>query len=299
MSAHNSTTPSFDWPLLEGSRPVWAGDRFIVDGRSCHVLDYDGGASGWSEDLTLFHEAVAGEGDHPIDIASRQRARQVLKQHLGQRRPVLLEVGCSSGFLLRELVQDWPDHLVIGADYIRGPLDRLSSAMPTLPLLRFDLVACPLPSESVDGVVALNVLEHIERDAAAVEQIGRVLKPGGVAVIEVPAGPHLYDAYDKYLHHYSRYRLDELCRMVERAGLAVAERSHLGFLVYPAFAMVKRRNRRALGESEEVQRQVVERSITSSGAGPLLRWATWIEARIGQWVSYPVGIRCVITAIRR
>jgi SAM-dependent methyltransferase len=170
--------------------------------------------------------------------------------------------------------------------------------MPGLPLLRFDLVKCPLPSASVDAAVLLNVLEHIEDDAGAVGQVARVLKPGGVAVIEVPAGPGLYDAYDKYLRHYRRYRLPDVARLLERAGLRVVERSHLGFLIYPAFVLVKRMNRRWLDAPEDMQRSVVERSIASSGHGPLLRWATAIEERFARWISYPAGIRCVAVALK-
>jgi hypothetical protein len=72
-------------------------------------------------------------------------------------------------------------------------------------------------------VVLVNVLEHFEDDAAAVSHVARVLKPGGVAVIEVPAGPQLFDVYDKYLQHFRRYQLADLCRLVERAGLQVIE----------------------------------------------------------------------------
>ena len=39
----------------------------------------------------------------------------------------------------------------------------------------------PLPSESCDAVVMLNVLEHIAHDAGALAQTHRILKPGGVA----------------------------------------------------------------------------------------------------------------------
>lgn len=289
---------AFPWPDVRGVPAAWTGRGFLVGGEPQAVLDYESGESGWSEDLTQFHEDVAGDGQHPIDVASRRRARAALKRHVRVDNPVLLEAGCSSGFLLRELQSEWPQALVIGSDYIRGPLDRLSRVLPTVPLLRFDLVKCPLPSASVDAVVLLNVLEHIEDDGAAMAQAARLLKPGGTAVIEVPAGPELFDVYDKYLHHFRRYRLPAVTALVERAGLRVVERSHLGFLLYPAFAFVKRRNRRWLHAPESVQREVVAKNISASGQGPVLRWATGIEDRLAAYVRYPCGIRCVVTAVK-
>ena len=44
-----------------------------------------------------------------------------------------------------------------------------------------------------------------------------MLKPGGVAVIEVPAGPELFDDYDRQLQHFRRYTLRGICSVVERA----------------------------------------------------------------------------------
>src|SRR5262249_47535249 len=156
-----------------------------IGNESAPVLSYGHGPSGWSESLTDMVEAIDGDGRHPIDVASRDYARAMLKRRVRTRpaETAILEVGCSSGPLLAELLQDWPDSLVIGSDFIEGPLQRLAVRFPQLPLLRFDLTQCPLPSASVDGVVLLNVLEHIEDDRAALAQLFRVLKPGGVVLI--------------------------------------------------------------------------------------------------------------------
>jgi SAM-dependent methyltransferase len=290
----------FDWPPIDDVQPQWTGREFRLGNRSCLVLDYGANHSGWSEGLTGFHEEVAADGVHPIDVASRRRARRTLRRYVRTRPEdvILLEVGCSSGFLVRELRRDWPRSLVIGSDYIAEPLHRLAARLDPTPLLRFDLVECPLPDASLDGVVLLNVLEHIDDHVSAIAQVARILKPGGIAVVEVPAGPHLYDAYDEYLRHFRRYRLHELCALVESAGLQVVERSHLGFLVYPLFASTKRRNQRELHTSEQRQRDLVKQNIISSATTPVLGWALALEDSLSRFLSYPVGIRCVVTAVK-
>ena len=135
-------------------------------------------------------------------------------QWLGAKPPVIMDIGCSSGAMLKLLLREFQDSSILGADYVRGPLDVLAGKFSGVPLLQFDLTACPLPDDSLDGIVLLNVLEHIEEDEAALAQIARILKPGGIVVIEVPAGPNLYDIYDRQLLHHRRYRMSALssCR---------------------------------------------------------------------------------------
>jgi SAM-dependent methyltransferase len=187
-----------------------------------------------------------------------------------------------------------PHALVLGADYVRGPLEKLGCAIPDLPLLQFDLVNCPLPDGSFDGVILLNVLEHIENDFAALQQTARILKPGGVAAIEVPAAPNLYDIYDKQLMHFRRYRMADLVRQVRASGLEILERSHLGCFLYPGFWMVKKRNRRHLRASPEKQKMIVGQNMQQARHNPLFHLAMRSEAWARRYVYLPVGIRCLI-----
>jgi SAM-dependent methyltransferase len=283
----------FPWPALAGGvRPVWTGKHFGVGTTQLTVLPYTTGDSGWSDGLTKMHEESAG-AHHPIDVMSREWALTALRRHLKTHDGIILEIGSSSGFLLELLRRRFPESTLIGSDFLLAPLERLADRLGDVPLLQFDAVRCPLPDGSVDAVILLNVLEHIEDDHEAMRQVARILSPGGVAVVEVPAGPHLYDIYDEQLQHYRRYSQRTLLQLGTNAGLSVVRRSHLGCLVYPGFALVKRRNRRMVSRPADVNRRTVEAAITKTAGSRLVRLVLRCESRVERHIRMPFGIRCV------
>lgn len=274
--------------------PIWDGTEFAIGEARHRVLAYGATNSGWTDGLTAFHEEAAGDS-HYIDVASRREALDSLRRHLHSPQPVIMDVGCSSGFLLPELKRHFPSSTVIGADYVYGPLDRLSTRLPGIPLLQFDLTECPLPNACVDAVVLLNVLEHIEDDLRAMQQVQRVLKPGGIAVIEVPAGPQLYDLYDKQLMHHRRYSMIELQRKLKQAGLRTVDRSHLGFFLYPGFWIAKRIGQIRRNAGDQRQKRIVERRIKTGRSSALLGAIMSFESALRRTIYYPFGIRCLVT----
>ena len=70
-------------------------------------------------------------------------------------------------------------------------------------------------------IYAINVIEHIADDVAALAQLRELLRPGGKLVIFVPAFPMLYSEMDRRIGHFRRYRLTALASATERAGLVV------------------------------------------------------------------------------
>ena len=278
----------------DGSRPIWTGNGFMVDGQFKTVLKYSSNVSGWVDDLTHFHESTTGS-DHWIDIASRQYTIMQLEQHVKKKSPVILEIGCSSGYMLKAIQKSFPKALILGVDCISGPLNELSKEFRGIPLLQFDLVRCPLPDMSVDTLVLLNVLEHIQHDSVALFQLNRILKPGGVLILEVPAGPSLYDVYDEYLLHYRRYGFTGLRNLVCGAGFSIIRASHLGFFLYPMFVLAKKRNQHFFNSESGNKRKVVEESINRTRSNLLFKFILNVEIRLGRYVSYPFGIRCLMT----
>ena len=288
----------FMFPVPPGYHqdPVWTGKGFRIGSENIPVLHYTACNAGWTSDLTEFHEAEADQGNHYIDRASRVHACTESGKKL-QADSILLEIGSSSGYLLRDIKKAFPGIFIIGSDCIPEPLETIAKQYPDIPLIQFDLVTCPLPDNCVDVIVALNVLEHIENDVAALWQIHRILKPGGWAILEVPASPELYDFYDKQLRHFRRYSLDELSRKAENAGFTVRNASHLGFFVYPAFRFMKLRNKQKMNQTEVQTQDSVKELIHLGGPGMnrFLSFMMSMELDLGRVIRYPRGIRCLIT----
>jgi SAM-dependent methyltransferase len=285
----------FKLPPPDGFKlePIWTGRGFKIGSFEFSVLEYSENFQGWSDELTSLHEVSVGDV-HPIDEASRAEAIRQLKLRLqGVNSPAILEIGCSSGYLLRDILSSLPRAIVVGADVVRAPLFRLAQSLPSVPLMRFDLLRCPLPDASFDAVVLLNVLEHIDDDVQALRQIFRLLKPGGFVVLEVPAGPHLYDNYDKALMHFRRYSMSGLVANLERTGFSVVRKSHLGYLIYPAFSYVKRRNQRS---AKQDLRLLVSEQAKNTSSSFFIRVAMRVEFFLGRFISYSYGVRCLVSA---
>jgi SAM-dependent methyltransferase len=277
-------------------RAVWNGSNFKIDDATRRVLSYDVGESGWTEDLTRLHEGAAGS-NHFIDVASRAYALEEVKRTITRTPSRILEVGCSSGFFLHQLIKGLPGHVIIGSDYTLPTLNTIAPTVPDVPLLQFDLTRCPLPDQFIDTAILINVLEHIDDDEAAVSQLFRILRPGGAVVIEVPASGTLFDVYDRALMHFRRYDMNRLTTLLTKSGFVIDRRSHLGFLVYPAFYLSKRLNQiRYPSNAKLDERKIILKLISSTEkASALMTHIMSLEALLRKRFFLPFGIRCLVT----
>lgn len=72
-----------------------------------------------------------------------------------------------------------------------------------------------------DALLYIDVLEHIEDDAAEVRKAAAALKPGGYLCVLVPANPEDYTAFDKAIGHYRRYTKKALLKTAQQPSLQV------------------------------------------------------------------------------
>lgn len=131
--------------------------------------------------------------------------------------PAYVDVGCSNGFLTKQ-VAEWSRAAdVTGLDHNEENLERARSSYPQISFKSVDL-NCRLEVEPyADLVTCFETLEHVGDPATAVENLFRLAKADGVLFITVPIESGMIGAL-KFLAkvHLLNYSLDELCDTDER-----------------------------------------------------------------------------------
>lgn len=135
----------------------------------------------------------------------------------------VLEVGAGMGVLSEQLASAGLERLVL-ADTEEYFLAHLRDAFGGRQDVEVVEVALPGPVDigrPVESAVAMNVLEHIEDDVAALRDLAAAVRPGGTVVLWVPAYMRLYGEFDRKLGHVRRYTPTTMRATAERAGLSV------------------------------------------------------------------------------
>jgi SAM-dependent methyltransferase len=166
--------------------------------------------------------------------------------HLAPRRRLrLLDAGCGTGGNLPHLEgMGW----AMGVDVAREAM--VGCRARGVRAARANLQALPFPDAVFDVVVSLDVIYHawVVDDEAAVEEMGRVLRPGGVMLIRVPALKILWGAHDETVQSRHRYTRRELVRLLERRGLRVVRATYANTFLFPLL-LVRRSLDRVLGRT--------------------------------------------------
>jgi SAM-dependent methyltransferase len=147
----------------------------------------------------------------------------------------ILDVGCNSGVAVGILQER-------GYDAYGTDLDEGAIAAGTARGIKNLKVATgnrqPFDDATFDVVLALDVIEHIDDDHAAVREMKRVLKPGGIMIIKVPAFKFLWGLQDEVAHHKRRYTKESLAHVLTSEGLELKRTTYFNtFLFMPITAV--------------------------------------------------------------
>jgi SAM-dependent methyltransferase len=213
----------------------------------------------------------------------RAIASALLRPALGAGAPGprrLLDAGCGTGFNL----------LALGRLGRATGIDLAPEAIAFcrergVRAVRAGLLALPFPDAAFDAVTSFDVIYHawVTDDRAAVAEMARVVRPGGVLLVRVPALKMLWGAHDVEVQSRHRYTRGELRTLLEGCGLRVERATYCNSLLFPLL-LARRTLDRLLG------REGSDVGFLPAPLEWLFRRALVVEAALVRaGLSFPVG----------
>ena len=142
-----------------------------------------------------------------------------------------LEIGCGTGYVLSGIEGSFPHLKLLGSEIFTQGLEFASQRLSHTQLFQMDALSVPFKSE-FDGIGLFDVLEHIQPDYLALEQIYQALNPEGNLILTVPQHPWLWSQADDHACHVRRYQSQELKNKVQQAGFKIVKMtSFVSFLL--------------------------------------------------------------------
>jgi SAM-dependent methyltransferase len=270
-------------PLRE-TRPCVAIGAGFLDGRSEADLKRE-----------YYAEYRKVEDVHWWFVGRRRILLQVLDRYIGRSngdQRQILDVGCGTGTMLSHLAAYGKaqgidiDEEAVGYCHERGLLDvRLGEAA--------DL---PFPDGSFDLVTALDVVEHLDDDAAALREAGRVLRPGGYVLVTVPAHRFMWGDQDEVNLHKRRYVASEIRDRLRATGFQVERVSYINAFMFPPIAAVRLIRRLEHRLRPRTTSQSDFRYPAPRPLNFLLALIFGLEAPIVRRVDIPIGVSILALA---
>ncbi|WP_168583675.1 class I SAM-dependent methyltransferase [Gephyromycinifex aptenodytis] len=111
-----------------------------------------------------------------------------------------------------------------------------------LSVIRADATRLPFADQSLDLVVAFDVLEHLADDEGCVQEVMRVLRPHGRFLVAVPCDPKLWSEHDVAVDHLRRYTRETLTALLERPGFELRSMTSWNVLLRPVVALRRKKS---------------------------------------------------------
>jgi len=238
------------------------------------------------------------ERDHWWFAAKRRLVTRAIGRHVGRGDGArAADIGCGTGAMVDDLAASG-FAAVIGTDASSTAIGFAHRATESSESVAGHLVtvaeALPFRAESLRCLTSLDVVEHLDDDVVALREYLRVVEPGGVVVLTVPAYRWAWSDHDVALGHRRRYSRDELRAAVEAAGFVVERATYFhSWLVLPALLVRRTPLGRLMGGSSPE-----EASFGSPSLNRLLGVVSRTEAAVLRRADLPFGLSILLVARR-
>jgi SAM-dependent methyltransferase len=202
----------------------------------------------------------------------------------------VLEVGCGSGGFLARLRDLLPGARLRGIEPNDAARTQAEKRGAVVEPGTFEHL--PVDDHAVDIVFALDVLEHCGDDAAALAEARRVLRPGGLLIVTVPALPALWSRWDDVNAHRRRYLREGLADLARGAGFEVTRTTYFNMLLLPIGWAVRKLSRPSGGQPPPGA------DLPPRPVNALLALVFGLERRFLRHAGLPIGMSLLLVARR-
>ncbi len=165
----------------------------------------------------------------------RGRRRVIEEELRALRLPTSIEIldaGCGSG---RNMVDLARFGTVTGLELADASVAKARSR-GVGDVVQATLEAMPFAADRFDLAVSFDVIEHLDNDREALRELRRVVRPGGLLLVTVPAYQWLWSEHDVINHHRRRYTRSTLSIAAGDAGWQTVSTTHFNGILLPAAA---------------------------------------------------------------
>jgi len=223
--------------------------------------------------------------------ARRNLIFQIFKKYNIGTDKKILDYGCGSGFLAGQLQAKGYD--VSGVDVSKEAINfGLSRGIKNLSYVGGTLTN--YEGSSFDLILAMDVIEHIKEDDLAIKELKRLLKPSGQLVVTVPAYQWMWGVQDEVAHHFRRYNMRSVSKLVYLNGFYFLKKSYFNTFLFPPVAIVRLVSKWFNKKSRESDFEINNRLLN-----PLLSFIFNMEIKLLRRFNFPFGVSILLILERK
>jgi SAM-dependent methyltransferase len=180
----------------------------------------------------------------------RAKAAALIQDLRGLAPKEILDIGAGSGFFSRRLLEQTGAQRATCVDI--GYPRESDQTWQGKPIAFRRAIA----NSQADLVLAMDVIEHVENDAALIRAYCELVPSGARFIFSVPAFNFLWSGHDVFLEHYRRYTLRSLEIAMRRGGLTVDWSHYYYASVFPVAAALRLLERTRIPRAVKPQSQL-------------------------------------------
>jgi len=151
---------------------------------------------------------------------------------LANREASILDAGCGTGGLIKALQAYESQWKIFGFDYSLVACE-FAQSKTSMPIQQGSIEKIPFDDKQFEAVVSADVISQIEDGSIALREFARVLKPGGILVLNVAAYQWMWSYHDDLVESRHRFRRSELVELLNKAGFKMSLSSYANTLIFP------------------------------------------------------------------